>query len=69
MDLYLIRHAEAVSRDDAQYKDEERPLTEKGREQARALARSLLARKIHFDDREHAIAALRAVSGRAGRAC
>ncbi|MBX7102550.1 MAG: phosphohistidine phosphatase SixA [Gemmataceae bacterium] len=49
MDLYLIRHAEAVSRDDAQYKDEERPLTEKGREQARALARSLVARKVHFD--------------------
>lgn len=49
MDLYLIRHAEAVSRDDAAYTDEERPLTEAGRNQCRMLARSLVSRNVQFD--------------------
>jgi phosphohistidine phosphatase len=49
MDLYLIRHAEAVSRDDANYADEERPLTDKGRQQARAIALTMAARNIRFD--------------------
>jgi phosphohistidine phosphatase len=49
MDLYVIRHAEAVSRDDPTYGDDERPLTENGRTQARTLARSLVARGIQFD--------------------
>ena len=49
MDLYLIRHAEAVSRDDPNYAEDERPLTETGREQARAVAKALVARGIQFD--------------------
>jgi len=49
MDLYLIRHAEAVPREDENYQDEERPLTEDGRSQARALAKALVARGIQFD--------------------
>jgi phosphohistidine phosphatase len=49
MDLYLIRHAEAVSREDEQFADEDRPLTENGRGQARALAKALVARGIQFD--------------------
>jgi len=49
MDLYLIRHAEAVDRDDPKYTEEERPLTENGREQARALAAALVARGVTFD--------------------
>lgn len=49
MDLYLIRHAEAVSREDEQYEDADRPLTENGRGQSRALAKALVARGIQFD--------------------
>ena len=49
MDLYLIRHAEAVDREDPNYVDEERPLTEAGRGQSRALAAALVARDIRFD--------------------
>jgi phosphohistidine phosphatase len=49
MDLYLIRHAEAVSREDPNYIDDERPLTDEGREQARALAKALIARNVRFD--------------------
>jgi len=49
MELYLIRHAEAVSRDDPSYADDERPLTEAGRNQCRALARALVSRGIQFD--------------------
>lgn len=49
MDLYLIRHAEAVSREDENYEDADRPLTENGRGQARALAKALVARGIQFD--------------------
>ncbi|MFL5328786.1 MAG: phosphohistidine phosphatase SixA [Gemmataceae bacterium] len=49
MDLYLIRHCEAVDRSDPNYSEEERPLTEKGRDQARALAAALVARGVSFD--------------------
>jgi phosphohistidine phosphatase len=47
--VYLIRHAEAVSRDDADFKDGERPLVDAGREAARELGRELLARGVRFD--------------------
>jgi phosphohistidine phosphatase len=49
MDLYLIRHAEAVSRDDPKYPEDERPLTDVGRAQARAVAKALVARGVQFD--------------------
>ena len=49
MDLYLIRHADAVGRDDPNYSEDERPLTERGRSQARALAGALVARGVSFD--------------------
>lgn len=49
MDIYLIRHAEAVDCDDANFSDEERPLTELGRAQARALAAAFVARGVRFD--------------------
>jgi phosphohistidine phosphatase len=45
MDIYLIRHAEAVERDPAGgMADEDRPLTEAGRTQAERIARNLPAR-------------------------
>jgi phosphohistidine phosphatase len=45
MDVYLIRHAEAVERDPASgLADEDRPLTETGRAQAERIARNLPAR-------------------------
>jgi phosphohistidine phosphatase len=45
MDVYLIRHAEAVERDPAgQTADEDRPLTDAGRAQAQHIARGLPAR-------------------------
>ena len=45
MDVYLIRHAEAVERDPAGgLADEDRPLTDAGRAQAARLARALPAR-------------------------
>jgi phosphohistidine phosphatase len=47
MDLYLIRHAEAVSREDVNgMADEDRPLTDAGRDQCRALAAALQARRV-----------------------
>jgi phosphohistidine phosphatase len=49
MDLYLIRHAEAVNRSDPNYADEDRPLTDDGRTQAQALAKSLVARGVQFN--------------------
>ena len=49
MDLYLIRHADAVDRSDPNYSEEERPLTERGRAQARSLAAALVARGVSFD--------------------
>lgn len=49
MDMYVIRHAEAVSRDDKQYDDDDRPLTDVGREQARNLAKALVAQGIQFE--------------------
>lgn len=49
MDLYLIRHAEAVDRSDPNYSDEDRPLTEDGRLQASALAKALVARGVQFN--------------------
>ena len=45
MDVYLIRHAEAIERDPASgMADEDRPLTDAGRAQAQQLARSLPGR-------------------------
>jgi phosphohistidine phosphatase len=45
MDVYLIRHAEAVERDpDGGMADEDRPLTDVGRAQAERIARNLPAR-------------------------
>lgn len=48
MDLYLIRHADAVSRSDPNFTEEDRPLTDKGRDQARALAEALQAHNVQF---------------------
>ena len=45
MDVYLIRHAEAIERDSVVgMADEDRPLTETGRAQAERIARNLPAR-------------------------
>ena len=41
MDLYLIRHADAVSVGEGVASDEERPLSAKGRDQSKALAGAL----------------------------
>ena len=41
MDLFLIRHAEAVPHGDPHYAEDERPLTATGLEQSRALAAAL----------------------------
>jgi phosphohistidine phosphatase len=49
MDLYLIRHAEAVQRDDSETDDAERPLTPAGEEQAKALGSGLRRRGIHLN--------------------
>jgi phosphohistidine phosphatase len=50
MDLYLIRHAEAVPRNAKDgLADEDRPLTDAGREQCRALAAALQARRVRLD--------------------
>jgi phosphohistidine phosphatase len=47
MDLYLIRHAEAVAKsDDPAERDEDRPLTAAGRQQARTLGSGLHKRGI-----------------------
>jgi phosphohistidine phosphatase len=49
MDLYLIRHAEAVPREDTNgVADEDRPLTDAGRDQCRALAAALQAHHVAF---------------------
>jgi len=47
--LYLIRHAEAVPNGDPNYADDERPLTDAGREQARRLGTTLAAHGVRFD--------------------
>ena len=39
--VYLIRHAEALAREDWSEEDSDRPLTERGRKQAQKLAKSL----------------------------
>jgi phosphohistidine phosphatase len=44
MDVYLIRHAEAVERETTDMSDEDRPLTDAGRAQADRLATTLPAR-------------------------
>src|SRR5262249_52396844 len=50
MNLYLIRHAEASPvGDGGVILDEDRPLTEAGRLQTRALAAALRKREVHFD--------------------
>jgi len=50
MDIYLIRHAEAVERDPAGgMADEDRPLTDAGRAQAEHIARNLPARGAKID--------------------
>jgi phosphohistidine phosphatase len=48
MDLYLIRHAEAVRAEDAGVDDAERPLTAAGHEQARALGQGLQRRGVQL---------------------
>jgi phosphohistidine phosphatase len=49
MELYLIRHAEAAALEDAGVEsDEERPLTEAGREQAKLLATGLQKRGVEL---------------------
>jgi phosphohistidine phosphatase len=49
MDLFLIRHAEAVDRKEFAGKDEERPLTETGQAQAKGLGTGLSAHKVRLD--------------------
>jgi phosphohistidine phosphatase len=49
MDLYLIRHAEAVQREDSEVDDAERPLTPVGEEQAKLLGSGLRRRGIRFN--------------------
>ena len=39
--VYLIRHAEALSREEWSEQDKDRPLTERGRKQARNIAADL----------------------------
>ena len=53
MDLYLIRHAEAVSRNDENYSDDERPLTDHGREQSREQAENDANRADRFQKENH----------------
>ena len=47
--LYLIRHADAVPHGDPNYADDDRPLTELGNQQSRALGVALGARGVRFD--------------------
>jgi phosphohistidine phosphatase len=49
LNLYLIRHADAVPREDPTYADDDRPLTELGKRQARALGQALAERGVRFD--------------------
>jgi len=49
MDLFLIRHAEAVDRKEFAGNDEERPLTEAGQAQAKGLGTGLSAHKVRLD--------------------
>ncbi len=46
MKILLIRHAEAVAREETSVPDEERPLTERGQMQSRSLAEALQRRGI-----------------------
>jgi phosphohistidine phosphatase len=50
MELYLIRHGLAGDRDPIKYpNDDDRPLTEKGREKTKAVARCLYQKQLRFD--------------------
>jgi phosphohistidine phosphatase len=47
--LYVIRHADAVPREDPTYADDDRPLTELGKRQSQALGESLADLGVRFD--------------------
>ena len=47
--LYVIRHADAVPREDPTYADDDRPLTELGKRQSRALGETLSEQGVQFD--------------------
>ncbi len=47
--LYLIRHAEAVPHGDPNYEDDDRPLTDEGRDEARRLGATLASHGVRFD--------------------
>jgi phosphohistidine phosphatase len=49
MDLYIIRHAEAVPLGENGVSDAERPLTARGRAQAKALAKALQQHEVQLD--------------------
>ena len=50
MELYILRHGDAVDRATGGYaRDEERPLTERGREEARLAGRALAALGVRLD--------------------
>jgi phosphohistidine phosphatase len=47
--LYLIRHADAVPREDPNYADDDRPLTDLGKKQSKALGAALSAHGVRFE--------------------
>lgn len=49
MDLYLMRHGIAVPKNIAGVRDEDRPLTPRGKKQLRVIAQALTLLKVRFD--------------------
>jgi phosphohistidine phosphatase len=49
MKLYILRHGDAVEHGDPRYKENDRPLTQKGVERTKELAHALREMEIEFD--------------------
>jgi phosphohistidine phosphatase len=49
MKLYILRHGEAAEHGDPRYKENDRPLTQKGTQRTRQLAHALREMEISFD--------------------